>query len=226
METTFLSSLRPASPMPRFRALVVGACGGGGEAPLAALPRIRLPVAARARQQGAGCSRQHAVDMRMLIHLSSVDRVELGLPRLKWVRANPGCSSQRSPNLFCFWAIFATLVYSIQAGPSTHGARRNRHIPAIVMLWLTCARRARSPERLLVFTRNSVFAFVLLTLLLPFLPGARRREQACFTRPMFWRLVIAGYCLMLSAAAACWAKARRASYLLSRGSSDRGADHR
>jgi len=231
METTFLPSLPPAfSHATLFGALVVvGLLVGEAMRRYAALPRITGYAVAGAAlgPQGFGLLSDNMLfDLRLLIDLSvGLIVFELGF-RLdyKWLRANRWLFvTAIAESLFCFWAIFATLVYFdfrpvLAAMAAAIGTATS---PAIVMLVVHDLRaQGQITERLLVFTAvNSVFAFVLLTLLLPFLhlEHAAGWEQALF-HPAYvlGGSVLAGYlaCMLMLRLAAWLGKSEERQFIL------------
>ena len=133
--------------------------------------------APRSGPQGSGLLTDNMLfDLRLLVDLSvGLIVFELGF-RLdfKWLQRNRWLFvTAIAESLFCFWAIFATLVYFdfrplLAAMAAAIGTATS---PAVVMLVAHDLRaQGQITERLLLFTAvNSVFAYVLLTLLLPFL---------------------------------------------------------
>lgn len=231
METTFLPSLPPVfSHATLFGALVVvGLLVGEALRRYAALPRITGYAVAGAAlgPQGMGFLTDNMLfDLRLLIDLSvGLIVFELGF-RLdyKWLRLNRWLFvTAIAESLFCFWAIFATLVYFdfrpvLAAMAAAIGTATS---PAIVMLVVHDLRaQGQITERLLVFTAvNSVFAFVLLTLLLPFLhlEHAASWEQALL-HPLYllWGSILAGYlaCVLMLRLAAWLGKSEERQFIL------------
>lgn len=231
METTFLPLLPPVfSHATLFGALVVvGLLVGEAMRRYAALPRITGYAVAGAAlgPQGFGLLSDNMLfDLRLLIDLSvGLIVFELGF-RLdyKWLRANRWLFvTAIAESLFCFWAIFATLVYFdfrpvLAAMAAAIGTATS---PAIVMLVVHDLRaQGQITERLLVFTAvNSVFAFVLLTLLLPFLhlEHAAGWEEALF-HPVYvlGGSVLAGYfaCVLMLRLAAWLGKSEERQFVL------------
>jgi Kef-type K+ transport system membrane component KefB len=165
-------------------------------------------------------------DLRLLIDLSlGLIVFELGF-RLdyQWLRQNRWLFvAAIAESLFCFWAIFATLVY-FEYRPllaAMAAAICTATSPAVVMLVVHDLRaQGQITERLLLFTAvNSVFAYVLLTLLLPFLHLAHEAswQQALF-HPLYllWGSVVAGYlaCLVMLRLAAWLGKSEERQFVL------------
>ena len=163
-----------------FGALVVlGLLVGEAVRRYVALPRITgyTAVGALLGPQALGwISDNMLFDLRPLVDLSiGLIVFELGF-RLdyKWLRLNRWLFvTAIADSLFSFWAIYAALVYFdfrpvLAAMAAAIGTATS---PAIVMLVVHELRaQGQITERLMLFTAvNSVFAFVLLTLLLPFL---------------------------------------------------------
>jgi Kef-type K+ transport system membrane component KefB len=231
MVTTFLPSLPPAfSHATLFGALVVvGLLVGEALRRYAALPRITGYAVAGAAlgPQGMGFLTDNMLfDLRLLIDLSvGLIVFELGF-RLdyKWLRLNRWLfATAIAESMFCFWAIFATLVYFdfrpvLAAMAAAIGTATS---PAIVLLVVHDLRaQGQITERLLVFTAvNSVFAFVLLTLLLPFLhlEHAAGWEQAIL-HPLYllWGSILAGYlaCALMLRLAAWLGKSEERQFIL------------
>jgi Kef-type K+ transport system membrane component KefB len=177
----FLPKFPPAiSHAALFGALVmVGLIAGEAVRRYLALPRITGYVVAGALvgPQALGLLTDNLLfDLRLLIDLSvGLIVFELGF-RLdfQWLRQNRWLLvTAVAESLFCFWAVFGTLVYFdfrpiLAAMAAAIGTATS---PAIVMLVVHDLRaQGQITERLLLLTAvNSVFAYVLLTLLLPFL---------------------------------------------------------
>lgn len=231
METTFLPSLPPVfSHATLFGALVVvGLLVGEALRRYAALPRITGYAVAGAAlgPQGMGFLTDNMLfDLRLLIDLSvGLIVFELGF-RLdyKWLRLNRWLFvTAIAESLFCFWAIFATLVYFdfrpvLAAMAAAIGTATS---PAIVMLVVHDLRaQGQITERLLVFTAvNSVFAFVLLTLLLPFLHlehAAGWEEALLHPLYLLWGSLLAGYlaCALMLRLAAWLGKSEERQFIL------------
>ena len=231
MQPAFLPSLPPAfSHAMLFGALVVmGLLVGEAMRRYAALPRITGYAVAGAAlgPQGFGLLTDNMLfDLRLLIDLSiGLIVFELGF-RLdyKWLRANRWLFvTSIAENLFSFWAIFATLVYFdfrpvLAAMVAAIGAATS---PAVVMLVIHELRaQGQITERLLLFTAvNTVFAYVLLTLLLPFLhfEHAAHWEQALF-HPVYvlGGSILAGYvtCVLMLRLAAWLGKSEERQFIL------------
>jgi Kef-type K+ transport system membrane component KefB len=165
-------------------------------------------------------------DLRLLIDLSvGLIVFELGF-RLdfKWLRANRWLMvTAIAESLFCFWAIFAALVFFefrpvLAAMAAAIGTATS---PAVVMLVVHELRaQGQITERLLLFTAvNTVFAYVLLTLLLPFLHLEHKAgwEQALF-HPLYllWGSIVAGYlaCMLMLRLAAWLGKSEERQFIL------------
>lgn len=165
-------------------------------------------------------------DLRLLIDLSiGLIVFELGF-RLdfKWLRANRWLLvTAVAESLFCFWAIFAALVLFgfrpvLAAMAAAIGTATS---PAIVMLVVHELRaQGQITERLLLFTAvNSVFAFVLLTLLLPFLHLEHEAGwDHALLHPLYllWGSILAGYlaCLAMLRLAAWLGKSEERQFVL------------
>jgi Kef-type K+ transport system membrane component KefB len=213
-----------------FGALVlVGLLAGEAVRRFTGVPRITGYVVAGAAlgPQGFGLvSSDTLFDLRLLIDLSlGLIVFELGF-RLdyQWLRQNRWLFvAAIAESLFCFWAIFATLVY-FEYRPllaAMAAAICTATSPAVVMLVVHDLRaQGQITERLLLFTAvNSVFAYVLLTLLLPFLHLAHEAswQQALF-HPLYllWGSVVAGYlaCLVMLRLAAWLGKSEERQFVL------------
>jgi Kef-type K+ transport system membrane component KefB len=195
----------------------------------AALPRITgyvLAGAALGPQGLALLSDNMLFDLRLLIDLSiGLIVFELGF-RLdyKWLRLNRWLFvTAIAESVFCFWAIFAVLAFFgfrpvLAAMAAAIGTATS---PAIVMLVVHDVRaQGQITERLLLFTAvNSVFAYVLLTLLLPFLHLEHEAgwQEAVF-HPLYllWGSLIAGYlaCLAMLRLAAWLGKSEERQFIL------------
>jgi Kef-type K+ transport system membrane component KefB len=209
--------------------VVAGLLAGEAVRRYAALPRITGYVVAGAvvGPQGLGLLSDNLLfDLRLLIDLSmGLIVFELGF-RLdyKWLRLNRWLFvTAIAESLFCFWAIFATLAYFefrlvLAAMAAAIGTATS---PAIVMLVVHELRaQGQITERLLLFTAvNSVFAYVILTLLLPFLhlEHAASWEQALF-HPLYllWGSIVAGYlaCILMLRLAAWLGKSEERQFIL------------
>jgi Kef-type K+ transport system membrane component KefB len=227
----FLPQLPPVvSHAAVFGALVVlGLLAGDAARRYAALPRITGYVVAGALvgPHALGLLTDNMLfDLRLLIDLSvGLIVFELGF-RLdfKWLKANRWLLvTAIAESLFCFWAIFAALAFFgfrpvLAAMAAAIGTATS---PAIVMLVVHELRaQGQITERLLLFTAvNSVFAFVLLTLLLPFLHLEHEAgwEQALF-HPLYllWGSILAGYlaCLLMLRLAAWLGKSEERQFIL------------
>lgn len=159
--------------------LLIGLLAGEAVRRYAALPRITGYVLAGALlgPEVSGLIDSNALfDLRLLVDLSiGLIVFELGyrldfgwLKRNRWLYVTAIAES-----LFCFWAIYATLAYFgfrplLAATAAAIGTATS---PAVVML-VSHELRAEGQvtERMLLFTAvNTVFAYVALSLLLPFL---------------------------------------------------------
>ena len=227
----FLPTLPPViSQAALFGALVVlGLLVGEAARRYAALPRITGYVVAGALlgPHALGLLDDNTLfDLRLLIDLSvGLIVFELGF-RLdfKWLRANRWLLvAAIAESLFCFWAIFAALLFFgfrpvLAAMAAAIGTATS---PAIVMLVVHELRaQGQITERLLLFTAvNSVFAFVLLTLLLPFLHLEHEASwEHALLHPLYllWGSIIAGYlaCLLMLRLAAWLGKSEERQFVL------------
>ena len=207
MSAAFLPALPPAfSHATLFGALVVvGLLAGEAVRRYASLPRITGYAVAGAivGPQGFGLLTDNMLfDLRLLVDLSvGLIVFELGFRLdLKWLRANRWLlATAVAESLFCFWSIFGALVYFdfrpvLAAMAAAIGTATS---PAVVMLVAHDLRaEGQITERMLLFTAvNTVFAYVLLMLLLPFLhfEHAASWEQALF-HPLYvlWGSILAG----------------------------------
>ena len=159
--------------------LVAGLIVGEAFSRVLALPRITGYVLAGVAlgPQGTGLLGSGTLaDARVLVDLSiGLIVFELGF-RLDfdWLRRNRWLFvSAIAESVFCFWAIYAALVYFnfrplLAASAAAIGSATS---PAVVMLVAHELRaEGQITERALLFTAvNCVFAYVALTLLLPFL---------------------------------------------------------
>jgi Kef-type K+ transport system membrane component KefB len=209
--------------------VVVGLVAGEALRRYAALPRITGYVLAGAAlgPQGLALLTDNLLfDLRLLIDLSiGLIVFELGF-RLdyKWLRLNRWLFvTAIAESVFCFWAIFAVLAFFgfrpvLAAMAAAIGTATS---PAIVMLVVHDVRaQGQITERLLLFTAvNSVFAYVLLTLLLPFLHLEHEAgwQEAVF-HPLYllWGSLIAGYlaCLAMLRLAAWLGKSEERQFIL------------
>jgi Kef-type K+ transport system membrane component KefB len=181
VDLEFLPSLPPAlSQAALFGALlIIGLIAGEAGRRYLALPRITGYVIAGAvlGPHGSGLLSDNALfDLRLLVDLSiGLIVFELGfrldfawLKRNRWLLATAIAES-----VFCFAALYGTLLYFdfrplLAAMAAAIGTATS---PAVVMLVAHELRaEGQITERMLLFTAaNSVFAYVALTLLLPFL---------------------------------------------------------
>ena len=209
--------------------LVIGLMAGEAVRRYAALPRITGYVIAGAvlGPHGSGLLSDNALfDLRLLVDLSiGLIVFELGsrldfdwLKRNRWlfVAAVAEC-------VFSFWAIYAALAISgfrplLAAMAAAIGTATS---PAIVMLVAHELRaEGQVTERMLLFTAvNSVFAYVALMLLLPFLhlEHAASWQQALF-HPLYLLAgsSLAGYvaCMVLLWLAAWLGKREERQFVL------------
>lgn len=159
--------------------LIAGLAGGEVVSRYLALPRITGyvlvgillgPSATGLLDAGSLAAARVAVDLSLgLIVFELGFRLDLGwLKRNKWLAVVALAES-----LFCFWAIDASLLWFGFAPllAATAAAVGTATSPAIVMMVSNELRAAgQITERLLLFTAvNSMFAYVAVTLLLPFL---------------------------------------------------------
>ncbi|MBI4123518.1 MAG: cation:proton antiporter [Betaproteobacteria bacterium] len=159
--------------------LVLGLLAGEAVRRYAALPRITGYVLAGVLlgpQASNLLSADALLDARLLVDLSiGLIVFELGF-RLDfgWLRRNPWLLvTALAESLFCFWSIYATLAYFgfrplLAAAAAAIGTATS---PAVVMVVAQELRaQGQVTERMLLFTAvNSIFAYLALTLLLPFL---------------------------------------------------------
>lgn len=231
MAPEFLPHFPPAiSHAALFGALVVlGLLVGEAARRYAALPRITGYAVAGAilGPQALGLLSDNMLfDLRLLIDLSvGLIVFELGF-RLdfKWLKANRWLLvTAIAESLFCFWAIFGALVFFefrplLAAMAAAIGTATS---PAVVMLVVHELRaQGQITERLLLFNAvNTVFAYVLLTLLLPFLHLEHEAgwEQALF-HPLYllWGSIVAGYlaCFLMLRMAAWLGKSEERQFIL------------
>jgi Kef-type K+ transport system membrane component KefB len=231
MSADFFPALPPSfSHAALFGALVVvGLLAGEAVRRYASLPRITGYVVAGAILGPQGFSLltgNMLFDLRLLIDLSvGLIVFELGF-RLdfKWLRANRWLlATAVAESVFCFWAIFGALVYFdfrplLAAMAAAIGTATS---PAVVMLVAHDLRaEGQITERMLLFTAvNTVFAYVLLTLLMPFLHLEHKAtwEQALF-HPLYvlWGSIVAGYlaCVLMLRLAAWLGKREELQFVL------------
>lgn len=213
-----------------FGALVViGLIAGEVARRYVALPRITgyVIVGAALGPQGLGLLSDNMLfDLRLLIDLSiGLIVFELGF-RLdfKWLALNRWLfATAIAESLFCFWAIYGMLIYFdfrpvLAAMAAAIGTATS---PAVVMLVAHDLRaEGQITERMLLFTAvNSVFAYVLLTLLLPFL---HLEHAASWQRALYHPLyllsgsIFAGYlaCMALMGLAAWMGKREEPQFVL------------
>jgi len=227
----FLPQLPPVlSHAALFGALVVlGLLVGEAARRYAALPRILGYVVAGALlgPHALGLLSDNMLfDLRLLVDLSvGLIVFELGF-RLdfKWLKANRWLLvTAIAESLFCFWAIFGALLFFgfrplLAAMAAAIGTATS---PAVVMLVVHELRaQGQITERLLLFTAvNTVFAYVLLTLLLPFLHLQHQAgwEQALL-HPLYllWGSMLAGYlaCMLMLRLAAWLGKSEERQFIL------------
>jgi Kef-type K+ transport system membrane component KefB len=181
MEFDFLPRLPPLlSDLALFGALLVlGLVAGEAVRRYAGLPRITGYVLAGALlgPEGSALLDSNALfELRLLVDLSiGLIVFELGyrldfdwLGRNQWLFITALAES-----VFCFWAIYGALIY-FDFRPlfaATAAAIGTATSPAVVLLVAQELRaEGQITERMLLFTAvNTVFAYVALTLLLPFL---------------------------------------------------------
>jgi Kef-type K+ transport system membrane component KefB len=231
MATEYLPSLPLAfSQAALFGALViVGLAAGEALRRYAALPRITgyvLAGAALGPHALGLISDNMLFDLRPLVDLSvGLIVFELGF-RLdfKWLRANRWLLvTAIGEALFSFLGIFAVLVlFDFRPGLAAMAAAIGTSTsPATVMLVVHDVRaQGHITERLLLFTAvNSAFAYVLLTLLLPFLHLVHQAswQQAVF-HPLYllWGSLIAGWlaCILMLRLAAWLGKSEERQFIL------------
>jgi len=181
MDAAFLPTLPPQiSHAAVFGALVIiGLLAGEAARRYVSLPRITGYVIAGAAvgPHALGLISDNLLfDLRLLIDLAiGLIVFELGFRLdVQWLRTNRWLLlTALAESLFSFWAVFAVLL-AFDFRPilaSMAAAIGTATSPAVVMLVVHDLRaQGQVTERLLLLTAvNSVFAFVLLTLLLPFL---------------------------------------------------------
>ena len=231
MATEFLPSLPLAfSQAALFGALViVGLAAGEALRRYAALPRITGYALAGAAlgPQGLGLISDNMLfDLRPLIDLSiGLIVFELGF-RLdfNWLRANRWLFvTAIGEALFSFLGIFAVLAAFgfrpvLAAMAAAIGTATS---PATVMLVVHDVRaQGHITERLLLFTAvNSAFAYVLLTLLLPFLHLEHQAGwQQALLHPLdlLWGSLVAGWlaCILMLRLAAWLGKSEERQFIL------------
>jgi Kef-type K+ transport system membrane component KefB len=213
-----------------FGALViVGLAAGEALRRYAALPRITgyvLAGAALGPQALGLISDNMLFDLRPLVDLSiGLIVFELGFRLdLKWLRLNRWLLvAAIAEALFSFSAIFAALIWFdfrplLAAMAAAVGTATS---PAVVMLVVHDLRaQGQITERLLLFTAvNTVFAYVLLTLLLPFLHLEHQAgwQQAVF-HPLYllWGSLVAGWlaCILMLRLAAWLGKSEERQFVL------------
>ena len=209
--------------------LVLGLLAGEAARRYLSLPRITGYVIAGALlgPHGIGLVSEDALfDLRLLVDLSiGLIVFELGY-RLdfEWLKRNRWLlPTALAESLSCFWAIYVTLVLFdfrplLAAMAAAIGTATS---PAIVMLVAHDLRaEGQVTERMLLFTAvNSVFAYVLLTLLLPFLHLEHEASwQEAVFHPLYLLLgsTLAGYaaCMALLWLAAWVGKREERQFVL------------
>ena len=231
MNLDFLPAVPPElSHAAIFGALViVGLAAGEVLRRYAALPRITGYVLAGAAvgPQGLGLVTDNMLfDLRLLIDLSiGLIVFELGFRLdLKWLRMNRWLLvTAIAEALLAFWAIFGALIAFgyrpvLAAMAAAIGTSTS---PAVVMLVVHDVRaQGQVTERLLLFTAvNTAFAYVLLTLLLPFLHLEHQAswQQAVF-HPLYllWGSLLAGWaaCMLMLRLAAWLGKSEERQFVL------------
>jgi Kef-type K+ transport system membrane component KefB len=231
MDLDFLPAVPPElSHAAIFGALViVGLAAGEVLRRYAALPRITGYVLAGAAvgPQGLGLVTDNMLfDLRLLIDLSiGLIVFELGFRLdLKWLRMNRWLLvTAIAEALLAFWAIFGALIAFgyrpvLAAMAAAIGTSTS---PAVVMLVVHDVRaQGQVTERLLLFTAvNTAFAYVLLTLLLPFLHLEHQAswQQAVF-HPLYllWGSLLAGWaaCMLMLRLAAWLGKSEERQFVL------------
>jgi Kef-type K+ transport system membrane component KefB len=231
MNFEFLPALPPElSHAAIFGALViVGLAAGEILRRYAALPRITGYVLAGAAvgPQGLGLVTDNMLfDLRLLVDLSiGLIVFELGFRLdLKWLRMNRWLlATAIAEALLAFWAIFGALVAFgyrpvLAAMAAAIGTATS---PAIVMLVVHELRaQGQVTERLLLFTAvNTAFAYVLLTLLLPFLHFEHQASwQHALLHPLYllWGSLLAGWlaCMLMLRLAAWLGKSEERQFVL------------
>lgn len=202
MDLAFLPELPLArSPLALFGALLgIGLLAGEALRRYTALPRITGYVFAGALlgpELSGLIDRDTLYELRLLVDLAvGLIVFELGyridfgwLRRNRWLLAAAAAESA-----LCFWAIYFTLA-AFGFRPllaATAAAIGTATSPAVVMLVATDLRaEGQVTERMLLFTAvNTVFAFVILTLLVPFLHFEQKASwQTALAHPAY---VLAG----------------------------------
>jgi Kef-type K+ transport system membrane component KefB len=231
MESAFLPPFPPElSHAAIFGALViVGLAAGEVLRRYAALPRITGYVLAGAAvgPQGLALITDNMLfDLRLLIDLSiGLIVFELGFRLdLKWLRMNRWLLvAAIAEALLSFWAIFGALIAFgyrpvLAAMAAAIGTATS---PAIVMLVVHDVRaQGQVTERLLLFTAvNTAFAYVLLTLLLPFLHFEHQASwQQALLHPLYllWGSLLAGglACMLMLRLAAWLGKSEERQFVL------------
>jgi Kef-type K+ transport system membrane component KefB len=209
--------------------VVIGLAAGEVLRRYAALPRITGYVLAGAAlgPQALGLISDNLLfDLRLLIDLSvGLIVFELGFRLdLKWLRLNRWLlATAIAEALLSFWAIFGALIWFdfrpvLAAMAAAIGTATS---PAIVMLVVHDLRaQGQVTERLLLFTAvNSVFAYVLLTLLLPFLHFEHQASwQEAVFHPLYllWGSLVAGWlaCILMLRLAAWLGKSEERQFIL------------
>jgi Kef-type K+ transport system membrane component KefB len=180
-EYLFLPRLPLAfSQLAMFGALIaLGLLCGEAARRYAALPRITGYVLAGVAlgPEAIGLLDSNALyDLRLIVDLSiGLVVFELGFRlNFDWLRRNQWLfATALAESVLCFWAIYGALAY-FDFRPllaATAAAIGTATSPAVVMLVAQDLRaEGQITERMLLFTAvNTVFAYVVLTLLLPFL---------------------------------------------------------
>jgi Kef-type K+ transport system membrane component KefB len=231
MNFEFLPALPPElSHAAIFGALVIfGLVFGEIMRRHASLPRITGYVLAGAAvgPQGLGLVTDNMLfDLRLLIDLSiGLIVFELGFRLdLKWLRMNRWLLvTAIAEALLSFWAIFGALTAFgfrpvLAAMAAAIGTATS---PAIVMLVVHELRaQGQVTERLLLFTAvNTAFAYVLLTLLLPFLHFEHQASwQQALLHPLYllWGSLLAGWlaCMLMLRLAAWLGKSEERQFVL------------
>ncbi len=231
MDLGFLPAFPPQlSHAAIFGALVIfGLVCGELMRRYASLPRITGYVLAGAAvgPQGLGLLNDNMLfDLRLLIDLSiGLIVFELGFRLdLKWLRMNRWLLvTAIAEALLSFWAIFGALIAFdyrpvLAAMVAAIGTATS---PAIVMLVVHELRaQGQVTERLLLFTAvNTAFAYVLLTLLLPFLHFEHQASwQQALLHPLYllWGSLLAGWlaCMLMLRLAAWLGKSEERQFVL------------
>jgi Kef-type K+ transport system membrane component KefB len=231
MSVDFLPALPPQlSHTAVFGALVLGGLlVGEALRRYTILPRITGYVLAGAAvgPQGLNLVTDNMLfDLRLLIDLAvGLIVFELGFRLdLKWLRMNRWLLvTAIAESLFSFWAIFGALIAFgfrpvFAAMAAAIGTATS---PAIVMLVVHDLRaQGQVTERLLLFTAvNTVFAYVLLMLLLPFLHlehEATWQEAVFHPLYLLWGSLVAGWagCMLMLRLAAWLGKSEERQFVL------------